>query len=260
MIDPAPLTLAVVGKTCRLGGYPLFTGHIDKLLNRLGALRGAGGVHLVITVNVDQILAMERDAAAFEALHGASIRTIDGAPVQLLARALGDRNASRITGADLINDVTTAAKCRAWTIAILGGAPGTAERAAATLRRSSGWDRIHAVPVPLLADVSDTASLTPINQLRAIGPDVVFVCMGAPKQESWVLRWREELPDAVYVGAGAAVDFAAGDKARAPSIVQRLGGEWLWRLAQEPRRLAHRYLVRGPGFARVILRSIGPGK
>jgi N-acetylglucosaminyldiphosphoundecaprenol N-acetyl-beta-D-mannosaminyltransferase len=255
-----PLTLTVNDDTCALGGYPLFHRPVGELLDEVQRLRAEQGVHLIITVNVDQILSMERDPAAHSVLTHATIRTIDGAPIRFLARALGAQHVSRITGADLITDVTSAAQARHWTIAILGGAPGTGERAAEQLRAATDWGRVHAVSMPLLSTVDDPAGAAPIKALRELNPDVVFVCMGAPKQEAWVLRWVNELPDAVYIGAGAAVDFAAGTKTRAPKVVQSLGAEWVWRLAQEPRRLAHRYLVRGPGFARVAIRSMRPSK
>ena len=95
-----------------------------------------------------------------------------------------------------------------------------------------------------------------IAQLRDVAPDIVFVCLGAPKQELWYLQWRDQLPPAVYIGAGAAVDFAADRVRRAPKLVQRIGAEWVWRLAQEPRRLAGRYLGKGPAFLFVIGRSL----
>jgi glycosyltransferase involved in cell wall biosynthesis len=98
-----------------------------------------------------------------------------------------------------------------------------------------------------------------VARLRSLRPDIVFLCLGFPLQEAWWAHWRDRLPAAVYVGAGAAVDFAAGVRSRAPRAVQRLGMEWCWRLAQEPRRLAHRYLVRGPRFLVVAARSLRHG-
>lgn len=107
-----------------------------------------------------------------------------------------------------------------------------------------------------LSDVDDPASLEVVEALASLEPDLVFVCLGSPKQDVWVSRWRAKLPPAVYIGAGAAVDFVAGTKRRAPRALQRLGLEWAFRLAQEPRRLARRYLVRGPAFAMVAVRSL----
>ncbi|MDN5573728.1 MAG: WecB/TagA/CpsF family glycosyltransferase, partial [Micrococcales bacterium] len=92
--------------------------------------------------------------------------------------------------------------------------------------------------------------------LAQLDPSLVYLCLGSPKQEAWFEHWRRELPAAVYVGAGAAVDFAAGARRRAPRALQMIGGEWTWRLVQEPRRMAGRYLGRGPRFLGVIARSV----
>jgi N-acetylglucosaminyldiphosphoundecaprenol N-acetyl-beta-D-mannosaminyltransferase len=95
-----------------------------------------------------------------------------------------------------------------------------------------------------------------VEGIKNFAPDIVFLCLGAPKQESWFMEWRDLLPDGVYIGAGAAVDFAAGVSTRAPAQLQRLGMEWVWRLAQEPKRLAKRYLIKGPRFLVIAARSI----
>lgn len=246
--------LSVSQRGCLLGAAELFAGNMDAAIDRVGALRRAGGVQLVVTLNVDQVLTLDRDDAVRAIVENAAMRTIDGAPLLALARLLGARDMRRITGADLIQEVARAGGARGWRIAILGGSPGVAERAARRLRADWGAD-VHCVPVPMLAKPEAACDAT-LVALHRVAPDVVFVCMGAPKQEFWVERWRARLPAAVYVGAGAAVDFAAGSRRRAPTFVQRLGCEWLWRLALEPRRLAHRYLVRGPRFWLIAGRSV----
>ena len=104
--------------------------------------------------------------------------------------------------------------------------------------------------------VDDPLSQEVIDRLAQLDPSLVYLCLGSPKQEAWFEHWRRELPAAVYVGAGAAVDFAAGARRRAPRALQMIGGEWTWRLVQEPRRMAGRYLGRGPRFLGVIARSV----
>ncbi|WP_157071348.1 WecB/TagA/CpsF family glycosyltransferase [Curtobacterium ammoniigenes] len=243
---------------CTVAGHELFAGTMDDAVVAIDALRRRGGLHLVVTLNVDQILTLERDPQANEATARASIRTIDGAPVLAVAKLLGARNVHRITGADLIEAVSQSAAGRGWRVAVVGGAPGVAEHAVARLSARSGAD-LHAVAAPLFDDRGHDPADATIRALTSLAPDVVFVCFGAPKQELWVAQWRDRLPPAVYIGAGAAVDFAAGTRLRAPRVVQRIGGEWLWRLAQEPRRLVWRYLVRGPRFVLIAARSIAQG-
>jgi N-acetylglucosaminyldiphosphoundecaprenol N-acetyl-beta-D-mannosaminyltransferase len=92
--------------------------------------------------------------------------------------------------------------------------------------------------------------------VRAAHPDLVLVAFGAPKQEIWMHLHREALAPAVLVGVGASLDFIAGRVRRAPRWISNAGLEWLWRLAQEPRRLARRYLVEDPRFAAVLWREL----
>ena len=251
----APL-LRVGARGTHLDGQPLFRGGPDELLDEMEALVASGGRHLVMTPNVDQVLALRTDPRTAAAHRAASLRIADGAPLVGLARLLGDQRIQRLTGADLLGDVVARAARNGWRVAIVGGAEGVSDDAAARLRASSPGVRLVTVPFPFVRSVDDAGCRAVADGLRVERPDVVFVCLGSPKQEAWFLEWRDRLPPGVYVGAGAAVEFAAGTRARAPRLVQRLGGEWLWRLAQEPRRLAHRYLVRGPAFVGVVLGSL----
>jgi N-acetylglucosaminyldiphosphoundecaprenol N-acetyl-beta-D-mannosaminyltransferase len=237
-----------------LAGEPLFRGTVDDLLDELDRRRRRPGRTLVMTPNVDQVLSLRDDDAARRAFARADLRTVDGAPLIALARLLGDDGLQRLTGADLLLACVGAAAERGWRIALTGGAAGTSTRAVARLRAAHPDADVVDVPFPVLAAREDGRGV--VERLRALRPDVVFLCLGSPKQEAWFLAWEEALPDAVYVGAGAAVEFAAGVRHRAPRLVQRLGLEWVWRLLQEPRRLAYRYLVRGPRFLAVVARSL----
>ena len=114
----------------------------------------------------------------------------------------------------------------------------------------------HVPPFRELTAEEEEAVAADIQRSRA---DVVWVGIGVPKQEKWMARMREQLDAPVLVGVGAAFDFHAGLVPQAPARMQRLGLEWLFRLAQEPRRLWRRYLRYNPrfvaGFARQLLRS-----
>jgi N-acetylglucosaminyldiphosphoundecaprenol N-acetyl-beta-D-mannosaminyltransferase len=138
-------------------------------------------------------------------------------------------------------------------VVLLGGDPSVSERAAQLLDQGAGL--IRAIALPMLTSVEDESARSSVDELARFRPDIVFLALGSPKQEAWFLHWRDRLPDAVYIGSGAAADFAAGHRRRAPGLLQAGGLEWVWRLLQEPRRLAGRYLVKGPRFVKVILDS-----
>ena len=243
------------GGTLTLAGQELFLGGPDALIAEIGSLLPAREVHTIITPNVDQTLSLRDDDALGQAFDEAAIRITDGFPLVVLGHRLGADRLERLTGADLLPLTAQVAAERGWRIALTGGGPGVAAHAAAVLRDRYDAD-IVPVDFPRVASVEDAASLSVVEALVEIEPDIVFVCLGSPKQDVWASHWRSKLPPAVYIGAGAAVDFVAGTKKRAPRVMQRLGLEWAFRLAQEPRRLARRYLVRGPAFAVVAVRSL----
>jgi N-acetylglucosaminyldiphosphoundecaprenol N-acetyl-beta-D-mannosaminyltransferase len=132
--------------------------------------------------------------------------------------------------------------------------PGSAKAAADRFAASYGVQiagvedgRIGLGPGP-----ADEALLARIAEAR---PNLILVALGAPKQELWIAARRARLAPAVSLGVGAALDFAAGAVRRAPGWMQRAGLEWLYRLAQEPRRLARRYLRDDPKFLAVLVRT-----
>lgn len=243
-------------RTLLFGRNEIFAGGEDDLFDLLDALVASRESHLIVTPNVDQVLLAERDGRSRAAIDGASVLLADGAPLVALARLLGGDRVARHTGADLLPAIAARAGHRGWTIVVTGGAPGVSDRAVEALRGAHPDSTIVSIPFPERADATEEAQLEVIDRIAAAEAEIVFVCLGFPFQEDWYAAWADVLPAGVYVGAGAAVDFAAGTKSRAPRIVQTVGAEWVWRLAQEPRRLVARYLVRGPRFLLVVARSL----
>ena len=106
----------------------------------------------------------------------------------------------------------------------------------------------------------DSISEDVLSRIRDAKPDLVLVALGAPKQEIFSHEQREALKPAVLLGIGASLDFIAGSRRRAPRWVSSAGLEWLYRLAQEPRRLAGRYLLRDPQFLWIVGRQLAKGQ
>ncbi|MBY6539468.1 WecB/TagA/CpsF family glycosyltransferase [Rhodococcus sp. BP-349] len=234
----------------------LFTDSSERLVATFADMLDSGRPRLVVTPNVDQVLRIGRDSHARHVFESAHLRVVDGMPLVALLRMLGCPTPQRNTGADLLPLLAGMSAARGWVIAIVGGGEGVAGRAAEALSQGNPGASVTAVDMPMLTSPDDPAGRAAVDALCAISPDFVFLCMGFPKQESWFLHWQELLPGGIYLGTGAAVDFAAGTVQRAPRILQRVGLEWAFRLAQEPRRLARRYLVEGPGFMGVVVASM----
>jgi N-acetylglucosaminyldiphosphoundecaprenol N-acetyl-beta-D-mannosaminyltransferase len=255
--DEARWLLRMDGRQLSIGSTPLFSDDQDELVKKMTEICLTGSPAFVLTLNVDQLVSTCADPSLRPLVSGSDLVTIDGAPIVAMSRALGGPAACRNTGADMLPLVAGHAVDKGWRVVVCGGRPGAADAAASNLRdRFPGAD-VRPLSMPDLDDAADPRGATVVDELRRLRPDVVFLCLGFPLQEKWFAHWRPRLPGAVYVGAGAAVDFAAGRVRRAPRWVQRIGAEWCWRLAQEPRRLARRYLVRGPLFLGIAARSIG---
>ncbi|MEJ1194029.1 WecB/TagA/CpsF family glycosyltransferase [Pseudarthrobacter sp. CCNWLW207] len=242
----------------RLNGMPIFTDSMDRLVEEVAALSDVSEPALIVTPNVDQILILQESELFSEAFSHASLRIVDGMPLKILARLLGQKNVHRNTGADLLPAVCASPLFSGRSIVITGGRDDVLAEAAEKLSRDNPHAKIVGIPFPLLDGVDDPRSLDTIEALTSAEPDVVFLCLGAPKQETWFMHWRYSLPPAVYIGTGAAVDFAAGSVRRAPQWMQNSGLEWLFRLSDDPSRLAKRYLVRGPRVLPIFVRSLLP--
>ncbi len=219
-----------------LDGAELFVRPLQSAIAEFVRLSARPGRHLVMTLNVDQVVTLQHDARFRSAYRSAAMRVLDGMPLVRLAQRLGLPESERNTGADLLPEVCRIAARFGWRVAVVGGAPDVVTSAVANLRaRFDGVDVV-AVELPMLEDVADPASIEAIDRLEAAHPTISFLCMGSPKQELWFTTWRDRLPDGLYISAGAAVDFAAGSRRRAPRWMQRVGIEWCYRLLQEPRR------------------------
>lgn len=238
-----------------LGHVPIDPLCAEEALDRIAGLVAAGDGGSVFTPNVDHVLLAEDDPAFRDAYAAASLSLVDGMPVLWAARLLGCPVPEKLSGSDLVLPLARRAALEGWRVYLFGAGPGVAERVAALLLQRfpslqlAGFDSpqvdISAAPASRLA-----ATLA----IRDARPQLVLVALGSPKGELWASEARSTLAPAVLVSVGAALDFLVGAQRRAPAWVSSAGLEWLYRLAGNPRRLAGRYLVRGPRFGPLVLR------
>ncbi len=202
-----------------------------------------------------------------QAQHSASFKTVldeadlvvpDGFPLVWLGRRKGFALRRRVYGPELMERVCEGTASRGYRHFLYGGAPRVAEELAGRLRvRFPGLQiaGVYCPPFRALTQEEDEEAVSRINGARA---DVVWVGLGAPKQERWMAEHCSRLSAAVLVGVGAAFDFHTGRVAQAPEWMREHGLEWLFRLSREPGRLWHRYLIYGTEFvALVLLESLG---
>ena len=222
--------------------------------------RVAQGHAYVCAANVHSV-SMARRSAEFRNVLNSSLLTVpDGKPLIWAHRVLGGRRLTeRVYGPTLMLKLCEAAAARGLPIYLYGGKEGVVEHLATTLTARYPGLRVAGTYSPPFGDraADDPALLRELDAINASGCKLVFVSLGAPKQELFMHRHASRL-DAVQIGVGAAFDFHSGRVAQAPEWMQDSGLEWLFRFCAEPRRLWRRYLFYNPYFiVRVMLQRMG---
>jgi N-acetylglucosaminyldiphosphoundecaprenol N-acetyl-beta-D-mannosaminyltransferase len=214
--------------------------------------------HYVNVCNVHTIMECRRNDGLRRIVNHSGMSTPDGMPLVWLSLLEGHRSVSRVYGPDLMLALCARAETTGARHFFYGGREGVAPLLVEKLRARFPTLIVagHHSPPFRPADADEDPSV--IEAINATKPDVVWVGLGTPKQDYFVARHLGRLNAPVLIAIGAAFDFHAGLVAQAPAWMQPLGLEWLFRLIQEPRRLAYRYLVYNPLFvASVALQRAG---
>jgi N-acetylglucosaminyldiphosphoundecaprenol N-acetyl-beta-D-mannosaminyltransferase len=215
------------------------------------------GCRFVVTPNVDHTVILQKHAGLREAYARAGLVLADGWPVVAASRLLRRPLPGRVPGSDLVPALFEAAnRAQGLRVYLLGAAPGVAERAAANIHKR--WPAVTVVgqyspPLGFEKDAMENGAI--LARIHEAQPDVLVVGLGAPKQELWVSTHQKEIAAPVALCVGATIDFLAGEKRRAPRWAQRIGLEWLHRLASEPKRLARRYAHDAWVFPQLVLKE-----
>src|SRR5260370_10958235 len=241
----------------RLGQIPIDRLTFAEALDAIEGLIRAGRGGTVFTPNVDHVVLAEQDELFRSAYRETDLSLVDGVPVVWASRLFGPRLPEKIAGSDLMRPLAARAATKGWRVYLLGAAPGVAQRVKEILE--GDYPGINVVGtgspnVDLAKNVSKQQAM--VDEVRATRPDILFLSLGAPKQEIWAHRIRQMLQPAVIIGVGATFDFIAGTAKRAPPWIGAAGVEWLYRLVHEPRRLWKRYLVRDPKFLVILARQV----
>ncbi|MCT9867981.1 WecB/TagA/CpsF family glycosyltransferase [Paenarthrobacter aurescens] len=258
------------GQWVDLGGAPVRPMDVDDALRTIMDRAAAGGAKPlgVCSANLDHI----RHFGAGSRWQGTLdqpapvewLTLIDGAPLVAEAARVTGRAWPRLAGSDLVGPLLDEAEQRGLSVGFVGGRQEAQQLIRTTFAverpglRVAGW---WAPERPVLSDVAASTQLA--ADIAASAPDILVVGLGKPRQELWIAEYGELTGAKVLLAFGAVVDFLAGRIRRAPTWVSGHGLEWAWRLMLEPRRLARRYLVDGPGaYAKLRIHSsaASPGR
>jgi N-acetylglucosaminyldiphosphoundecaprenol N-acetyl-beta-D-mannosaminyltransferase len=204
--------------------------------------------------NPHSLVTAQSDAAFRAALERASLVVIDGIGVSIMATLAGMEAAKRITGTDYFFAVMNALEKRGGgRVFFFGSSQAVLDRIAARMQREFPQLTLCGAVSPPFGSWSGEENAAMVARINAARPDVLWVGMTAPKQETWVDENRPALTAPVIGSIGAVFDFYAGTHHRAPQWMCDIGIEWLYRLVREPRRMWRRNFVSAPKFGALVL-------
>lgn len=210
----------------------------------------------VVTPNAHHIVTLQRDGHFRKIYREAFLSVADGVPLLWAARFLGTPLRGRVNGTDLFEQLCEVAAEKQLSVFLLGGRPGAAQMAAKVLTNRHPSLDIVGTYCPPYGFESDEIEVARINQMiRSAKPHLLFVGLGAPKQEYWMYEHCKEVGVPVSLGIGVSFEFVAGAVKRAPRWMQKLGLEWLFRFISEPKRLWQRYLVGNALFVWLVVKQ-----
>jgi N-acetylglucosaminyldiphosphoundecaprenol N-acetyl-beta-D-mannosaminyltransferase len=225
----------------------------DELLEKLSTKGG-----IVFTPNVDHIMKLQNDREFYEAYNQADYRICDGQILKWSLNFLGIPIKEKISGSDLLpafyhyNKQNPNIK-----IFLLGGAQGVPQKAKEKINQKFFREIVVAAHSPSFGfEENEQECLEIINIIARSEATVLVVGLGAPKQEKWIIKYKNKFSKIkIFLAVGAAIDFEAGRKKRAPKWMSEVGLETPYRLISEPKRLWRRYLVEDPPFLLLMLKQ-----
>lgn len=206
---------------------------------------------IVVAPNTEFIMQAQKDEEFFNILKKADFATPDSVGVMLGGKLQNKPFKERIPGQAYFREVFRMAELEGWTIYLLGGKGDVPIKAKEKLEKDFPKAKIVGVHEGFFEENSEEEVIEEINKLK---PNVLFVAMGAPRQEKWIYKNKEKLKVDVATGQGGTFDYEAGKIKRAPKIIQKIGLEWLWRLVIQPSRIV-RMMVLPVYFLKILFKK-----
>ncbi|WP_415299036.1 WecB/TagA/CpsF family glycosyltransferase [Clostridium perfringens] len=209
----------------------------------------------VVTPNVDHIVKLETDKEFQEVYKNADLILTDGMPLIWISKMKGNPIKEKISGSDFFPKLCERAAKKGYSLFLLGAAEGVASKAAENLKEKYNGLNIVGTYSPSYGfEKKDEEIKEIIKIINDVKPDILAVGLGAPKQEKFLYKYRNELNVPISLAIGASIDFEAGNINRAPKWMQNCGLEWFYRLCKEPKRMFRRYIVDDSKIIRIALK------
>ncbi len=210
---------------------------------------------VVCVANVHMLIEAWKNARFAEVLKQADLVTPDGKPLVWMLKSMGATRAERVAGMDIFLATCKRASADRISIFLLGSTPEILDRICERLQAEFPHLKIAGIESPPFDPLAPTAGTNIVETINASGAGIVFVALGCPKQECWMMEHRDRI-QAVTIGVGGVFGVYARVLKEAPRFIQNAGFEWLFRLIQEPRRLWKRYATTMPIFIWLALKQL----
>lgn len=215
---------------------------MNETLSAIDDMIASGKKSYVVAINVDVVMKIENDSYLKRVTDEADMVLVDGQPLVWIAKWHKHPVKAKISGSDLVPLLCKRAAKKGYSIFIIGGKDGIAEKAKGNLEKDYPGINVVGTYAPPFGFERDEKELEKINiMISEAQPDLLIACLGCPKQEKWIYENYKKYGAKVSVCAGATVDFLAGNVKRAPKWMSEHGLEWFYRFTQEPKRMFKRY-------------------
>lgn len=212
---------------------------------------------MLFCANPNSLVVARQDNDFLASMQEADWMLPDGMGVVLVMKIFGQKNIRRITGYDMMTEILHKFNNRGkGSVFFLGSTDEVLSKIYQRIQNEFPVLKVGTYSPPFKQMFTTDENLRLIKIINQFNPGILFVGMTAPKQEKWVYQNRNKLNVPILAAVGAAFDFYAGTKKRAPTRIQSLGLEWLWRLVREPKRLWHRTIVSAPIFIFYVLKQL----
>ena len=206
--------------------------------------------HTVFTPNPEIVMAARKDPEFMKILNEADLVVPGGIGVVIASKFSKDKLKERVAGYDLVQGIFSKIKNQNCTVYFFGGAPGVALDAKQKMEKVHRGIKISGVSDGYFDEEKEKLIIADIKDKK---PDILLVGLGAPKQEKWIYKYKDELPVKICIGVGGSFDGMSGKVKRAPNIFIKLGLEWFYRLLRQPTRFFR--MLKLPLFLLVVIKE-----
>lgn len=209
----------------------------------------------IIFLNTDVVMKMEKDAYLAKIVSEAEYVLADGMPLVWISDLLHRKLKEKVSGSDFVPLLCKRAAEENFSLFFVGGTQNVAAEAVKQLQKKIPGINIVGFDCPPIGFEKDSEALASLNEhISHANPDILVACLGCPKQEKYLYENQGKLNAAIYVCAGASIDFISGKMKRAPAWMRQCGLEWFYRFLQEPKRLFRRYFIDDVQIIRLLFR------